>query len=127
MAKVSHVTTSALAAAEKEAVSAPAADGSMISDDETGRRIKVRRMGPLQRLRLFKAIGPELSQNDRYLGYAVLAASVVEIDGQPVPFPATELQIEALIDRLGDHGFAAVGRMLTASTPTASVAESAKN
>ena len=39
---------------------------------------------------------------------AGLAFSVLEIDGVPVPPPATEAQIESLIDRLGDEGLAAI-------------------
>ena len=65
-------------------------------------------MGALDRLRLFKAIGPMLAQNPPYLGMAMLASSVTAIDDVPVPAPATEAQIEALISRLGDTGIAAV-------------------
>ena len=76
--------------------------------DRDGRRLTLRRMGALDRLRLFKAIGPVLAQNPPYLGMAVLASSVTAIDDVPVPAPATEAQVEALISRLGDAGIAAV-------------------
>jgi hypothetical protein len=36
----------------------------------------------------------------------------LEIDGVPVPPPATEPQIESLIDRLGDDGLAAITILL---------------
>ena len=39
---------------------------------------------------------------------AGLAFSVLEIDGVPVPPPATEPQIESLIERLGDAGLQAI-------------------
>lgn len=39
---------------------------------------------------------------------AGLALSVLEIDGVPVPSPASEGQIESAIDRLGDEGLAAI-------------------
>lgn len=80
--------------------------------DEAGRALEVRRPGALDRLRLFKAVGPRLAQNDRYLGYAMLAMCVGSIDGVPVPQPGNEAQVEALIDRLGDAGMVAVGAEL---------------
>jgi hypothetical protein len=68
----------------------------------------VRRLTALDTLRLFKAAGPVLSQNEPWLSMAGLAFSVMEIDGVPVPAPASEPQIESLIDRLGDEGLAAI-------------------
>ncbi len=80
--------------------------------DTEGRLLEVRRMNALDRLRLFKAVGPTLAQNAPYLGMAMLASSVVSMDGIPVPVPATELQIEALIARLGDPGISAAADAL---------------
>ena len=80
--------------------------------DATGRTIELRRPNALDRLRLFKAVGPALAENDRYLGLAMLAACVTAIDGVPVPPPATENQIESLVQRLDDHGLSAVGNAL---------------
>src|SRR5271166_5418216 len=76
--------------------------------DTKGRRISLRRLTALDTLRLFKAAGPVLAQNEPWLSMAGLAFSVLEIDGIPVPTPATEAQIESLIDRLGDAGLAAI-------------------
>ncbi len=75
--------------------------------DANGRELVLRRMTALDRLRLFKAVGPTLAQNTPYLGMAMLAASVCAIDGVPVPPPVTEGQLEALVSRLGDTGIAA--------------------
>ena len=80
--------------------------------DAQGRSLEVRRPGALDRLRLFKALGPGLAQNDRYVGYAMLAMCVTAMDGVPVPQPANEAQLEALVLRLGDAGMLAVGREL---------------
>ena len=80
--------------------------------DGLGRALEVRRPGALDRLRLFKALGPSLAQNDRYVGYAMLAMCVAAIDGVPVPQPANEAQVEALIQRLGDAGMVAIGQEL---------------
>jgi len=80
--------------------------------DATGRRLALRRLGVLDRLRLFEAAGAELSRNDRWLGLAVLAASVTAIDGVPVPFPASKAAIEAAVGRLDEPGIAAVAAAL---------------
>ena len=91
------------------------ADARLISSvaDAAGRVLDVRRPGALDRLRLFKALGPGLSGNDQYLGYAMLAMCVVSIDGVPVPQPGTEGQLEALVARLGDAGMVAIGEVLS--------------
>ncbi len=82
-----------------------------VMDDE-GRSLALRRLTALDKLRLFKAAGPHLAQNQMWLGMAVLAASVAAIDGVPVPLPGNEGQIEALVARLGDAGIAAVAAAL---------------
>ncbi len=80
--------------------------------DKKGRRLVLRRRSALDTLRLFKAAGPILAQNEPWLSMAGLAFSVLEIDGVPVPPPGTEPQIESLIDRLGDDGLAAIADIL---------------
>jgi hypothetical protein len=76
--------------------------------DKTGRRLMLRRLTALDTLRLFKAAGPILAQNEPWLSMAGLGFSVLEIDGVPVPPPVTEPQIESLIERLGDAGLVAI-------------------
>ena len=85
--------------------------------DNLGRRLTVRRLTALDRLRLFKAVGPELAQNPPYFGMAALAASVIDIDGVPVPPPMTEAQLEGLVQRLGDEGIEAVARLFEVDEP----------
>jgi hypothetical protein len=80
--------------------------------DKSGRRILLRRLTALDTLRLFKAAGPVLAQNEPWLSMAGLAFSVLEIDGVPIPAPTTETQIEGVIERLGDAGLAAVADTL---------------
>lgn len=93
-----------------------------------GRHLQLRRLTALDKLRLFKAAGPGLAQNQPWLGMAVLAASVTAIDDVPVPPPTTEQQVEALVGRLGDAGIAAVGKALAEPQPTAAeVAAAAGN
>jgi hypothetical protein len=99
-----------------------------MSDTPSSRRLTLRRLTALDKLRLFKAAGPALAQNQPWLGMAVLAASVVAIDDVPVPSPTTEAQVEALVSRLGDHGIAAVaGAFATVAAAPADLAATAGN
>ena len=83
--------------------------------DGLGRRLTLRRMTSLDKLRLFKAAGPVLAQNQPWLGMAVLACSVAEIDNVPIPPAITEQQIESMVARLGDSGIAAAATALSGS------------
>ena len=87
--------------------------------DVDGRKLMVRQLTALDKLRLFKAAGPLLAQNQPWLGMAVLACSVTAIDNIPVPMPSNEQQIEGLVGRLGDAGMAAVADASFFSEPTA--------
>ncbi|NTF67974.1 hypothetical protein [Rhizobium rhizogenes] len=77
--------------------------------DARGRQIGIRKMHMSVRRRVLKALSDEMSRKLHYLGLVMLAACVVEIDGDPIALPTTELQFDALIDRLDDDGFEAVG------------------
>ena len=90
---------------------ASAEDARTVTDAD-GRRLHLRRMNALDRLRLFKAAGPLLSQNAHWLGMASLACSVTAIDDVPLPAPGNEQQIEGLVSRLGDSGINAVAQAL---------------
>jgi hypothetical protein len=91
------------------------AQAALVAVDAEGRSLEFRRPGALDRLRLFKALGPALSGNDRYVSYAMLAFCVTAIEGVPLPAPGTEAQLEALVARLGDAGLAAVGEGLASA------------
>jgi hypothetical protein len=95
--------------------------------DARGRKLTVRPPDALDKLRLFKAIGAELGQNPLYLGMAVSACAVIEIDGIPVPTPTTELQIEQLINRLGNAGLDAARAIVGREPTDAEVREEAGN
>ena len=75
--------------------------------DKTGRTLSVRELSMLDRLRLFKVLGPYLSLNEAYVGLAALAASVTTIDGVPLPFPNGEAAVENAVERLGEAGLEA--------------------
>jgi|GEM_PF-1318410 hypothetical protein len=77
---------------------------SKVVKDELGRLLTVRRLTALDTLRLFKAAGPELAQNQAWLGIASLALSVIAVDDIPIPLPVNETQIESIVSRLGEEG-----------------------
>ena len=95
--------------------------------DKNGRKFLVKRLTALDTLRLFKAAGPVLSQNEPWLSMAGLALSVLEIDGVPVPSPTTEGQIENIVDRLGDLGLAAVAEVIKEEDETSDIRDIAGN
>lgn len=95
--------------------------------DTQGRRLELRKLTALEKLRLFKAAGPHLAQNQPWLGMAVLACSVAAIDEVPVPMPANEALIEALVQRLGDDGIAAIAAALAPDADAATITANAKN
>ena len=76
--------------------------------DSLNRSIKFKRITALDRLRILKIAGPDLSQNDAWLNLAALAYSVIEIDGIPRAVPTAERQIESTIAELGDTGLKAL-------------------
>jgi len=80
--------------------------------DVNGRDIVIRHLNALDKLRLLKAAGPVLSENQAWLGVAMLAASVIELQGVPIPIPINENQIETIVGRLGDVGLDAIADSL---------------
>jgi len=95
--------------------------------DTHGRRLELRKLSALDKLRLLKAAGAILAQNQPWLGMAVLACSVASIDDIPVPLPYTESLIEGLVQRLGDHGITAVAAALAPDPTLDELVENAGN
>ena len=91
-------------------------DHGLKTTDKRGRTLVVSRPTALDTLRLFKAAGGSLAQNEAWLAMAGLACAVREIDGVPIPMPANEVQIEALVSKLGDAGLSAVAALLDSDT-----------
>jgi hypothetical protein len=141
MTTVSNIRTGEAAAPAPEAeaaASAPAAsrfgkvtvhdERSATVTDSRGRSIKVKRLSALDRVKLFKAAGALNSENRMLQSYYATAAAVTELDGAPVPFPGSELQLDALVGRLDEHGLeAAIIALLALSPKTESVGAEAKN
>lgn len=83
--------------------------------DADGRKIKLRVMDPADMLDLSEAAG-ELSTNAGWMQRAMVAASLVEIDGVPVPMPSTKEEVRALSRKIGNVGFVAAARVLFGET-----------
>lgn len=76
--------------------------------DAKGRVLTLRTINVLQQVRLLRAIGPDQARNQPYVEIVMMAASVDNIDGVPIPMPTNERLIDLAIDRIGDDGFAAL-------------------
>jgi hypothetical protein len=85
-----------------------AAAKQVVISDAKGRSITLSRPGVLAQFRLIESVGPETAKNEVYMGMVLPLIFVTDIDGEPVFQPANKLQLEALIQRLGDEGVEAV-------------------
>lgn len=85
--------------------------------DAHGRKLAVRRLDAVGKLRLFKALGSALAQNEPYLGMALLASSVSSIDDVPCPAAVNEALIENAVRQLGEAGLSAVAQALRPEDP----------
>lgn len=103
---VQNVRTSAASA---DAPNTKNADGSIQVIDARGRAIVVKKLTALDKMRLTRIAGADGSMNQAYMGYALMAASVVSIGGEPEPFPKSIQAIEALVAQLDDDGLEAIG------------------
>jgi hypothetical protein len=106
----------ALAPAPRSAVTVIDDRNAMVKDS-AGRMIKVKRLSALDRVRLFRAMGATDSENRMLQSYAATAAAVTEIDGRAVVFPQSSVQLDALIQRLDEHGLASAIEGLLALAP----------
>ena len=75
--------------------------------DRLGRKIELRKLTPLDRMRMSKAAGADNSTNQPYMLYALVACSTVSIDGEPTISPQTAAHLEGVIALLGDEGYGA--------------------
>ncbi len=79
----------------------------VVVTDSHDRKITLKRPNVLAQYRLVDALS-DSAENRVYLGMCVPLLYVAEIDGAPIAQPTSKLQIEALIQRLDEHGLAAI-------------------
>jgi hypothetical protein len=77
--------------------------------DSLGRVLGVKRINARHRFRVVKALSSATGEKPQALFLALVACACVSIDGEPVPFPHSEMTVEALISRLEQEGLDAVG------------------
>jgi hypothetical protein len=106
-----------------------AANATVMVTDAKGRQITVKKIGALDRMRLFELIGPDNVKNEAYLGYATLAYAAVKIDGEDVPRPTSKLALEGLVQRLDDDGLASVAKAIAKNfmPPVEDIRDKVKN
>lgn len=75
--------------------------------DSTGRVFTIRKPAFLAQFRLVETAG-ESAESDRYMSMISPLIYIVAIDNDPVLAPTTKLELEALIQRVGDHGYETV-------------------
>lgn len=80
----------------------------VVVTDSAGRTITLRKPAVLAQFRLIELVGPETAKNQVYMGMVLPIVFVTAIDGDPVFFPKSKAQLEALIQRLDEHGIEAL-------------------
>lgn len=79
----------------------------IVVSDSTGRKITLKKPGVLAQFRFVSALGAD-AENNVYMGMAMPLLYVAEVGGEAVNPFFKKAEIEALIQRLDDHGVAAV-------------------
>ena len=78
--------------------------------DAKGRTFEIKRLDMAAEIRIVKALSPENAEKNRYIALVNLAACVVSINGERISPCRTELQFDALLERMGSDGFTAVAQ-----------------
>jgi hypothetical protein len=79
---------------------------------ESGKMLSVKRGDDmLKRFRLARVLGGEDAANAAMMSHALIAVSVVAIDGVPISFPKTVPELEFLIGRLNVQDIAAISKV----------------
>jgi hypothetical protein len=112
-----HETPSALLAS-----ALPKASNETVLPDSLGRMLTIKEPDVLDESRLARLMGDSSTNMGYMLGYVTPAAMVVAINGEELPFPRTELQVDAAIQRLGREGLGAVMAHLTKEAAAAQAA-----
>jgi len=75
--------------------------------DTAGRVFKLKNPGPLAQYRLVEKLGGQVASNQVYMNMVMPLIFIASIDGDPVRIDS-KAQLEALIQRLDEHGITAV-------------------
>lgn len=86
------------------------ANESHVTTDSKGRRITLKEPGVLQEFKFVELVGGEAAMNPVWMNMTMPLIYVSGIDDSPVFAPVKRIEIDALIERLGRHGIAAVSK-----------------
>lgn len=86
------------------------ANDAHIVTDSKGRRITLREPGVLQEFKFVELVGGEAAMNPVWMNMTMPLIYVAAIDDSPVFAPVKRIEIDALIERLGRDGIAAVSK-----------------
>ena len=112
-------TTAAMPENKQASKSVPNDGDTAYVTDSKGRRLKLVEPDILSESRLVRSLG-EAGGNVAYMySYVIPAAMVTEIDGEAVPFPMGEREVDAAIQLIGRHGLAAINQHLVAKLESA--------
>lgn len=75
--------------------------------DSKGRVITLRKPSVLAQYNIIKMLG-DTATNQTYVGMIMPLIFVVKVDGDDVPMPRTQRELDALIQRLDEEGIEAV-------------------
>ena len=117
MASIGNVSVGAAPTRSQEIIAEAAK--TVTVKDARGRAIEVRRPNNVTRRNARKAMSAESQTKMALMAEAMLAFLVVSIEGAPVLPPDNETKVEALQDRLGDEGLAAIADALDQLMPAA--------
>lgn len=95
--------------------------------DSLGRRLGVKRFSASLKRRVLKAMSAESGTKQEYFMMAMVACACVSIDDMTVPFPQSEVAIDALIDRLETEGKDATIKALAKFSPQEDGGQDVKN
>lgn len=76
--------------------------------DVQGRVFTLKKPNILAQFRIVEALG-ELAANSTYMAMVMPLIFVAAIDNDPIPFPTTKRQVEALAQRVDEDGFKVIG------------------
>lgn len=81
--------------------------------DSKGRVIKLRKPSFLAQFRVVELAG-ESAKNEVFMNMIQPLIYITEIDSDPVFMPTNRLQLDALVNRVDEHGFLAISKAILA-------------
>ncbi|MGI4776956.1 MAG: hypothetical protein ACRYGA_02365 [Janthinobacterium lividum] len=84
-----------------------AANTEVVVKDTAGRSITLKKPGVLAQFKMIEMLGGDTAQNQTFVNMVFPLMYITAIDGDNVPRCSTRLELDALIQRLDEHGVAA--------------------